>query len=621
MSEKLRESAGNMLREVSGLAVFGVGLLLLFSFGSYSPHDYGDHPIDPATYQNLCGPLGVLVSHSLLRSFGVVSAIWAGALMLWGFLVVSGFAGWPDRRRFAAFVLLVPVMTALADLELPEVLGASLPSRSGGIVGAVIATRLRQSVGDGGALIVLGVLAAAILLVTGTVRISRIGRRVVRAAYALRRLVVGGRLSDSAPGVGEPDGGSAESLLQAGNSRSKADPETGRPVPDFSSSAQRHDRPRPKIFRRSEPAAKNGDGLDALAAELEKQLAEFKVEGKITTITRGPVVTTVEFEPSPGTKVAKIIGLADDLARLLRTQSLRVLSPVPGRNTVGFEIPNVERRVIRFGDLIEDPTFRSKGTILPLALGVDTFGTPVVADLAEMPHLLVAGTTGSGKSVFLNSLIASLVCTNTARQLRFVMVDPKMIELAAYGDLPHMACPVVTDAREEAQATLNELVDEMDSRFRRMGAVGAKNIQAFNEIIRTRRKTEFDCYEGRWQPLPYIVLVIDEFADLILVNGKDTEITITRLAQKARAAGIHLVIATQRPSVSVVTGLIKANFTTRVAFRVLSGTDSRTILDQQGAETLLGKGDLMFQSAGGLQRLHGAFLDDAEVSKMVRACV
>src|SRR5262249_24926511 len=253
-------------------------------------------------------------------------------------------------------------------------------------------------------------------------------------------------------------GGAAASLLSAANGPDGPDPEDGRVRPDFSSAVPRHERPKPKIFRYSDPDTKNGDGLQPLAAELEKQLAQFKVEGRITTITRGPVVTTVEFEPAPGTKVAKIVGLADDLARLLRTRSLRVHSPVPGKNTVGFEIPNAERRVIRFGDLVEHPAFRARDKILPIALGVDTFGKPVVADLADMPHLLVAGTTGSGKSVFLNSLIASLGCTNTAKQLRFVMVDPKMIELAAYGDLPHMACPVVTDAREEAQEILDALV-------------------------------------------------------------------------------------------------------------------------------------------------------------------
>jgi S-DNA-T family DNA segregation ATPase FtsK/SpoIIIE len=297
-----------------------------------------------------------------------------------------------------------------------------------------------------------------------------------------------------------------------------------------------------------------------------------------------------------------------------------VLTPVPGKNTVGFEIPNTERRVIRFGDLIQDPRFRSKKMMLPVALGVDTFGDPVVEDLAEMPHLLVAGTTGSGKTMFINTLIASLVCTNTAKRLRFVMVDPKMIELGAYSLLPHLACPVVTDIATEGADILVELVEEMESRYRRMGAVGAKNIRAFNEIIRSRRKTEFVRHEGRWEPLPYIVLLIDEFADLMLIIGKEAESAITRLAQKARSAGIHLVIATQRPSVRVVTGLIKANFTTRVAFRVLSGTDSRTILDQSGAETLLGKGDLIYQAAGGTQRLHAAFLEESEVSKMVGAC-
>ncbi len=252
-------------------------------------------------------------------------------------------------------------------------------------------------------------------------------------------------------------------------------------------------------------------------------------------------------------------------------------------------------------------------------MGVDIFGEPVIEDLAEMPHLLVAGSTGAGKSVFMNTLIGSLIARHSASTLRMIMIDPKMVEMAAYNDLPHMACKVITDPAGEAKAALSRLVQEMDDRYRQMQAVGARNIDSFNEVIRTRKKSEFLTFEGKWAVMPYIVLIIDEMADMMMLLGKEIETPITRLAQKARACGIHMVIATQRPSADVVTGLIKANFPTRVAFRVMSGIDSRTILDQNGAETLLGKGDMIYLAAGKAKRLHGAFLPESEVQSMVKA--
>jgi hypothetical protein len=602
-------------REALGFGVFALGVFLLLAFVSHNPYDYDYRRIDASTYRNLAGPIGIVVSHVALRALGVVSALWAIGLTVWGFALLLGHAVWPGARRLTTLVVMSLLTAILVPLVLPETLPISLPSGLGGLVGGTIATGLEDSVGRALGAGLVGLLMVATLVVTGDLQALVDG---VTHAFSRDPDLIGGEIdADTLDGAGRQH---ARIVRPRGASGPAAD-SLDELMPDFSSAVPRHDTPAAGIFRRSTPVAADGNALPVVASELEAQLREFKVEGRVTAITQGPVVTTVEYEPAPGMKVAKIVSLADDLARLLKAQSLRVFSPVPGKNTVGFEIPNPVRQTIRFGDLLGDPRFRAKDAILPIALGVDTFGKPVVADLADMPHLLIAGTTGAGKSVFLNSLVASLVYTNTAKRLRFVMVDPKMIELAGYGDLPHLACPVVTDARSEAQAILNALVDEMESRFRQMGAVGARNIQAFNDAIRFRRKGEFPAYEGKWQSLPYVVLIVDEFADLILLNGKETEAAITRLAQKARAAGIHLVIATQRPSVSVVTGLIKANFTTRVAFRVLSGTDSRTILDQGGAETLLGKGDLIFQSAGGSQRLHGALLDDVEVAEMVRACV
>jgi len=275
--------------------------------------------------------------------------------------------------------------------------------------------------------------------------------------------------------------------------------------------------------------------------------------------------------------------------------------------------------VIGFSDLLASADFKSTKRRLPIAMGVDIFGEPVVEDLAEMPHLLVAGSTGAGKSVFMNTLIGSLIARHSASTLRLIMIDPKMVEMAAYNDLPHMACKVITDPAGEAKAALSRLVQEMDDRYRQMQAVGARNIDSFNDIIRNRKKSEFLTFEGKWAIMPYIVLIIDEMADMMMLLGKEIETPITRLAQKARASGIHMVIATQRPSADVVTGLIKANFPTRVAFRVMSGIDSRTILDQNGAETLLGKGDMIYLAAGKAKRLHGAFLPESEVQSMVTA--
>jgi len=499
------------------------------------------------------------------------------------------------------------------------------------VIGTFLGNNLLKSIGYGGAVIGLTFAGVAGLVMSGNLTASNTAKFVEYLLFLLQRLASRPADKDSkrrTASLTSPLTSETTAQANGGNGKRPAlsmtadqgdEDEIDIPL-DLTSAVPKNGRPDPNMFQTSKVNSSRKTDFSLLVKQLEGHLREFKIEGKITNTTEGPVVTTLEYEPGAGTKAARIVSIANDIARMLRAQSVRVIPALPGKNTVGIEIPSEQRSIIRFGDVVKSARFRSEELTLPVALGVDTFGNPVIEDLVQMPHLLLAGTTGSGKSVFINDLIAGLVCKNSAKEMRFVFIDPKMVELAAYKNLPHLACPVISDVKTQARAVLHRLVAEMENRYEMMLALEARNIQEFNETIRTRRRSEFVTFSGKWHPLPYVVFLIDEFADLILILGKPAEELITRLAQKARAAGIHLVIATQRPSVNVVTGLIKANFPTRIAFRVQSGVDSRTILDAIGAETLLGKGDLLYQSAGRIQRLHAALLEDNEVRKLVRAC-
>ncbi|SIN83146.1 DNA translocase FtsK [Sulfurivirga caldicuralii] len=375
--------------------------------------------------------------------------------------------------------------------------------------------------------------------------------------------------------------------------------------------------------------------LAEMSALLEKNLLDFGVKAQVESVQAGPVVTRFEILPAPGVKVSQISNLAKDLARALSVRSVRVVEVIPGKSTVGIEIPNPTREVIALREIIASDLFAHARSPLTLALGKDIAGEPVVADLAKMPHLLVAGTTGSGKSVGINSMIVSMLYKSTPEQVRLIMVDPKMLELSVYEDIPHLLTPVVTDMNEAAQA-LRWCVYEMDRRYQLMAKLGVRNIAGFNEKVQAAIDRGEPLVDPLWkpdpnfghelseevptlQPLPYIVVVIDEFADMMMVVGKKVEELIARLAQKARAAGIHLILATQRPSVNVITGLIKANIPTRISFQVSSKVDSRTILDQMGAEQLLGQGDMLYlpPGSGVPRRVHGAFVSDDEVHRVV----
>jgi S-DNA-T family DNA segregation ATPase FtsK/SpoIIIE len=362
---------------------------------------------------------------------------------------------------------------------------------------------------------------------------------------------------------------------------------------------------------------------------IEKKLSDFGVQVTVVAAQAGPVITRYEIEPATGVKGSQIVNLAKDLARALSLVSIRVVETIPGKNLMGLELPNPKRQMVKLSEILGSQTYHASQSLLTMALGKDIAGNPVVADLAKMPHLLVAGTTGSGKSVGINAMILSLLYKADATQTRLIMIDPKMLEMSVYEGIPHLLAPVVTDMRQAANA-LNWCVAEMEKRYKLMSKMGVRNLSGFNNKIRDAQKRDevvhnpFSLTPDAPEPLaelPTIVVVIDELADLMMVVGKKIEELIARLAQKARAAGIHLILATQRPSVDVITGLIKANIPTRIAFQVSSKIDSRTILDQMGAETLLGQGDMLYMPSGsGLPvRVHGAFVSDEEVHRVVDA--
>jgi S-DNA-T family DNA segregation ATPase FtsK/SpoIIIE len=360
------------------------------------------------------------------------------------------------------------------------------------------------------------------------------------------------------------------------------------------------------------------------ASLLEKKILDFGIDGKVTQVHPGPVITMYEFEPAPGVKVNKIVNLSDDIALAMRAMSVRIVAPLPGKAVVGIEIPNSQREEVTLKEILTQKEHLAERPVLPLALGKDIFGQPIITDLSAMPHLLVAGATGSGKSVALNTMVLSLLFSASPQEVRLLMIDPKMLELSAYDGIPHLIAPVITKPRDAARM-LHRMVIEMQDRYKKLAEMGVRNIESYNKAISLKEnsksaKSDSKETEEKTNPekLPYLVIIIDELADLMFSVSSEVEDSITRLAQMARAAGIHLILATQRPSVDVLTGVIKANFSARISFQVTSKTDSRTILDTNGAENLLGRGDMLFLTpgTGKITRIHGSFVSDIEIKKV-----
>lgn len=628
-----------ILREVIAALLFTAGVFSSLSLLFYSSESGLD-------VKGAMGTIGVFISDLLGDTFGI-SAFLIPILMFYTAVVVftSRFGDRLYRNAVSAFILLfvIPTVLGLVFGKKPF-LGYSPP---GGWVGSFLSITLRDRIaGTVGSYIIVTILLVMSLIIMSNLTlyevISGSGRLFALISdgitsgvkYALR---TGGRaiegLSDLFSGLSRPEIRMSEPSTQKVERSALVflqkgpEPEAGaKPLPQIIVEVPKRNTEERLVHKASRRTDFKLPPLDLLdpkkdsklefdreaiyekARLTEEKLAHLGVSGSITEIRPGPVITMFEYKPSPGIKINKIASLENDLAMGLSALSIRIIAPIPGKDVVGIEVPNAKRETVVLRELLEDPEFLKKRSILTLALGRDISGMPFYTDLRKAPHLMIAGTTGSGKSVLLHAVITSMLYKASPYELKFIMIDPKMIELSIYEDIPHLLHPVVTEPKKAAQA-LRWAVEEMEKRYRILSEEGVRDIESYNRNIEKLQS------EDKWQRwLPYIIIVIDELADLMMIAPREVGESITRLSQKARAAGIHLIVATQRPSVDIVAGLIKANFPARISFLVSSKVDSRIILDTTGAERLLGKGDMLFLQPGTskLTRIQGALISDGE---------
>ncbi|HEX5648537.1 MAG TPA: DNA translocase FtsK 4TM domain-containing protein [Steroidobacteraceae bacterium] len=650
--------AANVARGLRESALWLFGALALILFAALVSYDRADPAFSstgqPGPVTNLIGPFGAWLSDLFFVLFG-------GPAFL--FPVMLGFAGYRlfqergnreplDRRsasvRSLGFFLALASSCALATLHFS---GAGFPNTAGGVVGALLGDGLAQSMSFLGAtLLLLAVWLGSVSLATGMSWLDvmdRIGAAVLLGLSLLRE-----RLSQRRDqNIGKEVKQQREVVVREEQKKvaERKPPKIEAPAPKVEKSERVEKEKQVALFEKpgttalpalsllDDPPPRHGgysaEALEAMSRLVELKLRDFGVEAEVVEVHPGPVITRFELRPAPGVKVAQISNLAKDLARALSAISVRVVEIIPGKSTMGLEIPNEVREMVTLGEIIKSKAYDDLASPLALVLGKDIGGNPVVADLARMPHLLVGGTTGSGKSTAVNAMVLSLLYKSTPEHVRLIMIDPKMLELSVYEGIPHLLAPVVTDMKQAANA-LRWCVAEMERRYQLMAFAGVRNLAGFNRKVREAAesgKPLRDPIEMKrlapgldasslpeLEPLPNIVVVVDELADMMMIVGKKVEELIARLAQKARASGIHLILATQRPSVDVITGLIKANIPTRIAFQVSAKVDSRTILDQSGAESLLGHGDMLFLQPGTSHpvRVHGAFVSDQEVHKV-----
>jgi S-DNA-T family DNA segregation ATPase FtsK/SpoIIIE len=662
MSAVMEENTFRGLREIAVLVFFALALFLLISLLTFSTDDAGwTHSGAVQTITNACGVSGAWLADFTLSFFGL-SAYLFPLIICWHGCQIYGQANRGQQKltialQWLGFIATVVSSAALLFLHLHRVSVVELPGTTGGILGQETGNALVILFGNSGAtLFLLVLLLASITLATGLswmTFIDLIGKFTVLACSSISHAMNSLWLGRSHNAVQLTDRLANKSSAKPATRKkfnSKADPGVEKSL--FSTEQLPI---RQNLKRQPSVSYNNGEDilpplallderdtqvigysqsdLEEMSRLVEDILADFNVAVAVVGFHPGPVITRFELQPAAGVKVSRISTLSKDLARALSVTSVRIVEIIPGKSVVGLEIPNREREMVTLRELLVSPAFEKAKSLLTLAMGKDISGTPLVADLGKMPHALVAGTTGSGKSVAINTMILSLLYKATPEQVRLIMIDPKMLELSVYEGIPHLLTPVVTDMKEASNA-LRWAVAEMERRYKLMSKMGVRNIAGFNHLIddaaargESIRDPMFQLVnpleEGEDFPvldkLPSIVIVIDELADMMMIVGKKVEELIARLAQKARAAGIHLILATQRPSVDVLTGLIKANVPTRISFQVSSRIDSRTILDQGGAETLLGNGDMLFLPSGTSIpiRAHGAFVDDHEVHRVV----
>jgi len=589
--------SAELKKEMLGIALIGVFLFLFVSILSYHPLDPSFHTVTDAAARNLCGKAGSYLSDLFIQLFGLMSYLLVGYSLVFGVFYVRK----KDPPSIVVFssglVLLFLSAGTLLQVFAGKVSLRGVQIEFSGFMGSLLEMALMNFLGSFGTILVAVILLliSAFLIIQAPI-LGVIEDRIARRRKAERRReikVTQERAEEEAP-------------VRTPEKRAPVVQETF----EFFKEIGPYKLPDPSLLDDVEKKEMkvDKDSIQANASILEKKLKDYGIEGRVTEVRPGPVITMYEFEPAPGVKVSKIANLSDDLAMALSAVSIRIIAPIPGKAVVGIEIPNKERETVYIREIVESKVFTSSPSHLTLVLGKTINGDSYVADLAKMPHLLVAGATGSGKSVSLNSMILSVLFKATPAHVRFLMIDLKMLELSFYEGIPHLLLPVVTNAKN-AKTALRWMTDEMERRYGMMAQKGVRNIEKYNQKI-VREDGE---------AIPYIVVVIDELADLMMVSPKEVEEYIARLAQMARASGIHLILATQRPSVDVLTGIIKANFPARVACKVFSKVDSRTILDTNGAESLLGYGDMLFLSPGigRLQRLHGSYVSEGEIKRIV----
>jgi DNA segregation ATPase FtsK/SpoIIIE, S-DNA-T family len=639
-----------LLREVWWLSAVGVALYLGMVLMTYHVADPGwsriggDQPVF-----NAGGQFGAWLSDLLLYLFGAAAWLWVALSLFfvwWGYRRIGD--GESEHRQGLGVMLTGFLLVLLSSSTLEAMrfhsLPLQLPLTAGGALGDSLARLLQSVFGfDGGTVLLLLAWGAGFSLFTGLSWLE-LAEKIGSVLESLSKFLLESWLAMRDRRAGLEATTEREETVKQERKRIRKEPpiRIEPPVAVIEKSERVLEERQDLLFRDAPDAERpplrlldeptqtatqvDQASLEATSRLIERKLREFGVEVKVLAAYPGPVITRYEVEPASGVKGSQITNLAKDLARALSLVSIRVVETIPGKNCMGLELPNSQRQIVRLSEILSAKVYNDNASPLTMAMGKDISGNPIVADLGKMPHVLVAGATGSGKSVAINAMILSLIYKSTARDVRLIMIDPKMLELSTYEGIPHLLAPVVTDMKLAA-AALNWCVGEMDKRYRLMSALGVRNIAGFNQKVRDAEKSGKPLSNPfsitpenpeRLNTLPFIVVLIDELADLMMVAGKKVEELIARLAQKARAAGIHLVLATQRPSVDVITGLIKANIPTRVSFQVTSRIDSRTILDQQGAESLLGQGDMLYLPPGhGVPtRLHGAFVSDDEVHRV-----
>lgn len=630
----MEEKSSRIKDEIIGILAILAGLVIVISLISHNTWDRSIFTHNANELKNLLGHFGANLSDILLQAVGYSSYIIPAVLLLYGIRKVLGKT---TARRPLVLVCTAAVLT----ISISSLFTMFSGGHSGGAAGILATEITYKTISAIGSLLLFATLTLVSLMYIIQFSVANLVRTAKSKIFFGAQAISAMKEKRNEKEQKEPPQIKEETVVPEIPEQPEIPdmPDIQEPLP-LAPPEVKPRLPQKPVSRLPEKGSGDyvlpGAGLlkdpsqsksrptkEELLLQselLEKKLQDYSIEGKVTYVSPGPVVTMFEFEPAPGIKINKVMSLADDLAMAMKASSIRI-SPIHGRSTLGIEVPNQEREDVCLKELITSDAFRKSPSKLTIALGKDIFGTPVMADLSKMPHLLIAGATGSGKSVGMNSIVLSLLYRAAPKEVKMLMIDPKMLELSAYQEIPHLLMPVIT-LPKEASGALKMLVFEMERRYRLLAESGARNIEAYNSKIESRNlKSETETEIGsaiEKEPLPYIVIFIDELADLMFASGHEVEDSIARLAQMARAAGIHLILATQRPSVDVITGIIKANFPSRISFQVSSKLDSRIILDTYGADQLLGKGDMLFVSPGKkLKRIHGAYVSEEEIKNVV----